>query len=168
MAPPPFPGISELFHPYTLILLLFLRELCASALISFFSFLPKKQNRRKSLRPAADLHHTAIRQPSAGGESSFGDKPRETFAVLAPWANPSQGRPRKNRRPSGQVAETPPNASRVRFEFAGRAHCREFTPNSVINLPLSIVNMKSLKNSLFLQKLCNFFEVPGSPPLYPP
>ena len=114
---------------------------------------PQKQNRRKSLRPAADPLHAAIMQPLAGGESSFSYKPRETFAVLAPLVIPLQGRPRKTRRPSGQVAETPPKASRVRFEFAGRAHYREFTPNSVINLPLLVVNMKSPKNPLYCKRI---------------
>src|SRR5271157_3851873 len=86
-----------------------LRELCASALSSLFVFQfvfqfvflfalsaalalpfspPKKQKSRKSLRPAADHHHAAKSQPLAGGESSFGYQPRETFAVLAPFAIP--------------------------------------------------------------------------------
>jgi len=128
---------------------LFLSLLCALCVpTSVVSVLPslsypsKKQKSRKSSRPAADQHNAAVTQPLAGGESSLGYNPHETFAVLAPLAIPYRGRPRKTRGLSGQVAETPPNPSRVRFEFAGRAHCREFTPNPVINLTLLLVNKR--------------------------
>ena len=134
---------------------------------------PQKQKSRKSSRPAADQHNAAVTQPLAGGESSLGYNPHETFAVLAPLAIPHRGRPRKTRRLSGQVAETPPNPSRVRVECAGRAHCREFTPNPVINLTLSLVNMKSPKNSPFRQKSLATLECGGlftltfeGPPLF--
>ena len=139
-----------------------------SVLPSLFLSPPKKQKSRKSLRPAADHHTASIQQPLAGGESSLGYKPRETFAVLAPLAIPHQGRPRKTRGLSGQVAETPPAPSRVRFEFAGRAHCREFTPNPVINLTLLLVNMKSREFSLSRQKSLVFLECGGLPPLFHP
>ena len=129
---------------------------------------PKKQKSRKSLRPAADHHTNFFKATLAGGESSLSYKPRETFAVLAPLAIPHQGRPRKTRGLSGQVAETPPAPSRVRFEFAGRAHCREFTPNPVINPTLLLVNMKSRKYSLSRQKSLVILECGGLPPLFHP
>jgi len=134
---------------------------------SLFSSPPKKQKNRKSLRPAADHHTGSLRQPLAGGESSLGYKPRETFAVLAPLAIPHQGRPRKTRGLSGQVPETPPNPSRVRFEFAGRAHCREFTPNPVINLTFPLVNMKSTKISLSPKIIFRCAALHGNLRVYP-
>jgi hypothetical protein len=41
---------------------------------------------------------------------------------------------RKCRGPSGQVAAAFPEATRVSFEFAGRAHAEKFTPKVGINL----------------------------------
>ncbi len=97
----------------------------------------------------------------------MGYKPRETFAVLAPLAIAHQGRPRKTRGLSGQVSETPPDPSRVRFEFAGRAHCREFTPNPVINLTFPLVNMKSRKKSLSSQIIFHHAPNHGNLRVYP-
>jgi len=133
---------------------------------------PKKQKSRKSSRPAADQQNAALSQPLAGGESSLGYNPHETFAVLAPLAIPHRGRPRKTRGLSGQVAETPPGPSRVRFEFAGRAHCREFTPFLVINPPLFPCQHEITKKITIPPNILSprppFLECGGSPPLFQP
>jgi hypothetical protein len=50
------------------------------------------------------------------------------------------GGTRKCRGPSGRVAAAFPKGTRVRFEFAGRAHAEKFTPKLGINLERSNVN----------------------------
>jgi hypothetical protein len=54
--------------------------------------------------------------------------------------------------PSGQVAAPTQGTARVRFEFAGRAHRREFTPKLEIKRKENKVKKKEEKEENFGQK----------------
>ena len=78
-------------------------------------------------RPRAE--ETSVKQPLAGGECSRrGDQPAASTRAERIKNTLSPGGPRMPNEPSGQVAAPTQGTARVRFEFAGRAHRREFTP----------------------------------------
>jgi len=81
--------------------------------------------------------------PLAGGESPHGGSKRVSTKSARPKADQAPiGDNRKQPLPSGpfasardkRVAAPHPSRTRVRFEFARRAHQREITPNVGINL----------------------------------
>ena len=78
-------------------------------------------------RPRAK--ETSVKQPLAGGECSRrGDQAAASTRDESIKNTLSPGGPRMPNEPSGQVAAPTQGTARVRFEFAGRAHRREFTP----------------------------------------
>src|SRR4029077_17699260 len=78
-------------------------------------------------RPRAK--ETSVKQPLAGGECSRrGDQAAASTRDERIKNTLRPGGPRMPNEPSGQVAAPTQGTARVRFEFAGRAHRREFTP----------------------------------------
>jgi hypothetical protein len=78
-------------------------------------------------RPRAK--ETSAKQPLAGEECSRrGDQAAASTRDERIKNTLSPGGPRMPNEPSGQVAAPTQGTARVRFEFAGRAHRREFTP----------------------------------------
>jgi hypothetical protein len=70
----------------------------------------------------------SMKQPLAGGECSRrGDQAAASTRDERIKNTLSPGGPRMPNEPSGQVAAPTQGTARVRFEFAGRAHRREFT-----------------------------------------
>lgn len=87
-----------------------------------------QQKARERNGPATGKE-TSVKQPLAGGECSRrGDQAAASTRDESIKNTLSPGGPRMPNEPSGQVAAPTQGTARVRFEFAGRAHRREFTP----------------------------------------
>ena len=100
-----------------------------------------KQNPRRA-RPAR-VGDSRNDLPLAGGESPHGDSKRVSALSAGPTTGQTPSRGDRTQPPPGgpfaslrdkRVAAPDPCPTRVRFEFAGRAHQREVTPNVGINL----------------------------------
>jgi hypothetical protein len=95
-------------------------------------------------RPRAK--ETSLKQPLAGGECSRrGDQAAASTRDERIKNTLSPGGPRMPNEPSGQVAAPTQGTARVRFEFAGRAHRREFTPKLEIKRKENKVKEKEEK-----------------------
>ena len=95
-------------------------------------------------RPRAK--ETSVKQPLAGGECSRrGDQAAASTRDERIKNTLSPGGPRMPNEPSGQVAAPTQGTARVRFEFAGRAHRREFTPKLEIKRKQNKVKEKEEK-----------------------
>ena len=89
---------------------------------------------------------TSVTQPLAGGECSRGGDQAAASTRDERIKNTlSPGGPRMPNEPSGQVAAPTQGTARVRFEFAGRAHRREFTPKLEIKRKENKVKEKEEK-----------------------
>ena len=97
-----------------------------------------------TVRPRAK--ETSVKQPLAGGECSRrGDQAAASTRDERIKNTLSPGGPRMPNEPSGQVAAPTQGTARVRFEFAGRAHRREFTPKLEIKRKENKVKEKEEK-----------------------
>ena len=108
----------------------------------------QKQKTRGRDQPAAGKQATKLRLPLAGGESSASHNLGEAYPIEPPFDD-KEGGNREPRRPSGQLAETLPGDTRVRFEFARRAHRREIR-SEITNKPQ--VNYCQQKNDVCTEK----------------
>jgi hypothetical protein len=101
----------------------------------------KKKTANGTGRPRAN--EASENQPLTGCECSRrGDQAAESTRDESNADTLSPGGSRMPNQPSGQVAAPTRGTARVGFEFAGRAHRREFTPNLEIKRKENIVKEK--------------------------
>ena len=94
-----------------------------------------------------------MKRPLAGGECSRrGDQAAASTRDERTKKTLSPGGPRMPNEPSGQVAAPTHEMTRVRFEYAGRAHRREFTPKLEIKRKENKVKEKEEKVGEKLEK----------------